>query len=84
MACPSCQHTMQGLGEGIFWCPRCGSIRYQGLVSVPCLVHRVRELHDAMKAAVGFSAWDISKWNELGLLESIDLPGNRLYEGGTT
>ena len=32
MACRTCDHTMQGLGEvtggiGYFWCPRCGTLK---------------------------------------------------------
>lgn len=32
MSCPTCDHTMQGIGkletgERLFWCPRCGTIR---------------------------------------------------------
>lgn len=26
MACPTCDHTMHGLGEQWFWCPRCGTV----------------------------------------------------------
>jgi hypothetical protein len=34
MPCPTCDHTMQGLGTlksgpHVFWCPRCGTIRTQ-------------------------------------------------------
>lgn len=30
MACPTCDHTMQLVGEGYktFWCPRCGTIKF--------------------------------------------------------
>lgn len=26
MACPTCDHTMHGLGDRWFWCPRCGTV----------------------------------------------------------
>ena len=25
MSCPTCDHTMHGLGNRWFWCPRCGT-----------------------------------------------------------
>lgn len=52
MACPTCDHTMQNLALGWFWCPRCGTVRerYQeeGFPriendSVPKLVERLRD-----------------------------------------
>ena len=30
MSCPTCDHTMTGVGDGNFWCPRCGTIRKVG------------------------------------------------------
>lgn len=37
MSCPTCSHTMQNLGIGVetraFFCPRCGTIRVDGLVA---------------------------------------------------
>lgn len=27
MACPTCDHTMQGISDGYFWCPRCGTLK---------------------------------------------------------
>jgi anaerobic ribonucleoside-triphosphate reductase len=27
MACETCSHTMQSLADGVYWCPRCGSIK---------------------------------------------------------
>lgn len=26
MACPTCDHTMHGIGGSNFWCPRCGML----------------------------------------------------------
>ena len=45
MACPTCDHTMQGLGESYWWCPRCGTIRAKDsddVDEVPSLPLRVR------------------------------------------
>lgn len=55
MACPTCLHTMQSVGDGVFWCPRCGSIRTVRLETEPCvpkLVARVREYADRLGEAV--------------------------------
>lgn len=30
MSCPTCEHTMQCVGN-VFWCPRCGTIKQEGL-----------------------------------------------------
>lgn len=35
MACPTCEHTMQGIGvvesgERVWWCPRCGTLKRGG------------------------------------------------------
>ena len=27
MACPICDHTMQGLGDQWFWCSACGTVK---------------------------------------------------------
>ncbi len=35
MACPTCDHTMKGLGAEWFWCPRCGTLRANTL-NGPC------------------------------------------------
>lgn len=31
MACHQCDHTMHPISEGIFWCPRCGSVKYPAI-----------------------------------------------------
>lgn len=54
MACPTCDHTMQCIGQWdsavkncVFWCPRCGTLKADWLLSkddtVPKLVARVIE-----------------------------------------
>lgn len=44
MSCPTCDHTMQGVGENWFWCPRCGTLKErQGvIVDVPSGVGQAR------------------------------------------
>ena len=48
MSCPVCDHTMQATAPGIFWCPRCGTIREQVAGrpdhTAPRLVDTVREV----------------------------------------
>lgn len=44
MACPTCDHTMNTLGPDVFWCPRCGTVRDEGIQIVPKLVERTRDL----------------------------------------
>jgi len=33
MACPTCDHTMQGLRHHVYWCPRCGTIKLENTTS---------------------------------------------------
>lgn len=46
MACPTCDHTMQSLRPQVFWCERCGTVKYgdpSSGVIVPRLVPRIVE-----------------------------------------
>ena len=43
MACENCDHTMQGVIPGVFWCPRCGTIKSGERQDAPKLVGRVVE-----------------------------------------
>lgn len=54
MSCPTCDHTMEGLGQNdradnIFLCPRCGTVKIDAFgqhgdkVYVPKLVERCRK-----------------------------------------
>jgi tRNA(Ile2) C34 agmatinyltransferase TiaS len=74
MACPTCSHTMQKVsGEGsMYWCPRCGTLRYQEtMTETTKLVDRCREF----EATLGPS-WK-SLWHRLGIEEAINLPEDR-------
>lgn len=74
MACPTCDHTLEGIGYRMFHCPRCGTLvgsPVAGAVHVPALVRRCREF----KVYAGATAEP--NWNRLGIAESINLPGNR-------
>lgn len=60
MACPTCDHTMQGLGltttgQRWFWCPRCGTLTEQApgrrpVAERPRVVRRAEALLDLVFA----------------------------------
>lgn len=80
MACPTCDHSMESLGIGWFWCPRCGTIRRRIVDtmttatsdSVPELVNRCRrfESHHLPDDLAG-------AWLVIGIRESINRPEDR-------
>jgi predicted RNA-binding Zn-ribbon protein involved in translation (DUF1610 family) len=72
MACGTCGHTMQSLGYGAFWCPRCGTILHDDAVSTPALVKRCRLY--ALHMPHEDPAW---QWMRLGIKEAINAPGER-------
>ena len=72
MPCPTCDHTVQGIGYGLYHCPRCGTyIDEDGSAKVPALIARLirfrQELTEAQR--------DV--WHALGIDECILLPGER-------
>lgn len=73
MACSTCAHTMHGIGYGMFWCPRCGSLLHEAM-SIPALVLRCRDFEGKFPPTDLASAKD---WHRLGIRESINLPENR-------
>lgn len=42
MPCKTCSHTIQSIGDGFFYCPRCGSLARGEMHTEPVLVERVR------------------------------------------
>lgn len=84
MGCSTCGHTMQGLGDGRFWCPRCGTLKESGGASPdedgltatpPWLVLRVR--HFEMAALRDLPPNPLQLWNWLGIHESVAPPDQR-------
>ena len=73
MACPTCDHTMTGLRPGLFWCPRCGTVKdadqpLQPDMAMPKLVERCREFSTLLpKAHYGLCG----DWMRLGIAEAI-------------
>jgi len=88
VACPTCDHTMQRIGNadhdqnGIYWCPRCGSIQeLKGILvatvvdqAVPNLVERCRKYEAELDTPMGRTR---ANWYRLGIRESINTPENR-------
>lgn len=82
MACPTCDHTMQMIGEGVntFWCPRCGTIKFgstRPAHEAPKLVDHCRQFrkakHPSFIAEVGLFGDPViaEEWRRLGIEESL-------------
>lgn len=85
MFCPTCSHTMEGIGESqgdvIRLCPRCGTVRIEDsadnpTVYVPKLVERCRS-YEAEFDKENIAQFYRVTWHRLGIQESINLPENR-------
>lgn len=75
MPCPTCEHTMQKLGD-YFWCPRCGTVQASfgyPEPEAPALVQRCRDFAKAREATLCIEG----DWTRLGISESINTPENR-------
>lgn len=92
MSCTTCDHTMDCLSPsdlvrpGIFWCPRCGTVKFQtdipqsGPVYVPKLVERCRQFTKWVNSAgLGkfFPEGILQELHRLGIAESIHRPEDR-------
>lgn len=76
MPCPTCDHTMEGVSSGVWWCPRCGTLRQDSYVglgtdSQPKLVERCRRFGETLGPSWG------ALWHRLGIEESINPPKDR-------
>jgi hypothetical protein len=72
MPCPTCDHTLNGIGYGMFHCPRCGTLvgyHAHGSAMMPALVGRLRELKKMIRNCT--AATIFQEWNRLGVNESI-------------
>ncbi len=71
MACPTCSHTMQGLGYLMFHCPRCGTVKNaDGSFTTPALVIRCRDFE---KQCIGkITQRHDQTWRRTGVAESIN------------
>ncbi len=70
MACPTCDHTMKGLGGPMRWCPRCGTLirvdlHDYVLVDVPYLIERIKAFR------LTLADWQLDQLDELGVTEAI-------------
>lgn len=85
MSCPTCDHTMQRLGESglcsLFNCPRCGTIKSVHSVDsreevyVPALVERCRDFADQAVNRKTERIADV--WRRTGIAEAINKPEGR-------
>jgi hypothetical protein len=70
---------MEGLGYGIFHCPRCGTVKGSPTpeaVFVPALVERCRQFHrEALAARYAERLADV--WHRVGMDKAISMPENR-------
>lgn len=76
MSCPTCSHTMQNVIAGVFWCPRCGTLKQPVTSNVleihafdshvqPKLVERCRDFGGSLGPS-----W-LALWHKIGIRESI-------------
>ena len=82
MVCLICDHTMAGIGHGMFHCARCGSLLLPegtpGPLVVPALVLRCREFAaDPLLPLLAVSGEIGKLWHRLGITESINVPAER-------
>lgn len=87
MSCPTCGHTMQGVGgvpavggDPAFWCPRCGTLEMPArkLTESPKLVERCRKFETDPLMPLPAISGEIGKlWTRLGIAESIHKPEDR-------
>ncbi len=79
MSCATCDHTVQQISDGVFWCPRCGTIKchiVEGRYNdePPMLVLRCRQFSQS-----NGEGWSWKKlWHILGIEESIRPPGREV------
>ena len=78
MPCPTCDHTMQGIGisalHNVRLCPRCGTVTCDGWVAtaqVPMLVERVRKFLDTVDPKA------VDHARHLGVIEACMRPAER-------
>lgn len=50
MSCQECGHTMQSIGptKGVYWCPRCGTVKVGGEFSKPRLPSNIKIMREAL------------------------------------
>lgn len=95
MACPTCDHTMQGLTVDqephakpviVHWCPRCGTLKSVSFehveIDVPMLVTRVTSFADGVAHASGFTYREdvMRRLHISGVEEAFRRPNDRVGE----
>lgn len=73
MSCPTCDHTLAGIGHGMWHCGRCGTLKLcDGGYAVPALVGRCRDFD-----AYLFGQRIRQIWAKLGIAEAMQPPESR-------
>jgi len=68
MVCKTCDHTMQRVNGGepkVFWCPRCGTLKTEGMVpeeDVPKIVGRAHALCTTLDEASDDCPINVEAW----------------------
>lgn len=88
MSCSTCDSTMQSIVDGLWHCPRCGTVHTKdGQVYVPVLVERaaffVQVCIEATEDNPGVNAAIRDLANRHGILEACMLPDERRKILGT-
>lgn len=71
---------MESVLHGVFWCPRCGTLRrlwtFEGINDTPELVARCREYETALMHPPrnGFYS---GEWFRMGIAEPVNVPDRR-------
>jgi tRNA(Ile2) C34 agmatinyltransferase TiaS len=74
LACETCDGTMQGIANGVWWCPRCGSTkRGDNTTDVPVLVERCR----TFKATSFMPSASVRRWNK-EIAECLQKSGDKV------
>ena len=66
MACQTCDHTMQLMNDrnpSTFWCPRCGTLKCEGMVPefvMPGLVGRSHAVCSTFDTSDKAEEWDVA------------------------
>jgi len=77
--CPCCSHTLNGIGYGMWHCPRCGTLAgcyADGSVTIPAIVERCRKFE---RGLFGIMVEELTvssvrqEWKSYGIAESINL-----------
>lgn len=78
MSCPTCDHTMRHIIEGLWWCGRCGTITVieedeTESSEAPKLVERCRKFEHEQLCEPPYP----TVWRTMGIAEAVNKPEDR-------